>query len=222
MTLNSIYSLTICLPKQKGAGSVLAQALPPSFCGAYIDSRKCPSLNFLTCQTNKLNQADDTHEVWSILSSGHFAKQYKAAQEFLSDDTIDAVSQLMLDDLEKLLDLPALSLSSQVVDRRLQLWGAAVPLNVWKSTTEDDDGFLFDSRYNVGVCGDWLVDPSLAGAWTSGNRLAKHMIQHVEKDDSIVGLNGSFVRSEKANKAGIGALESQGTLSQKRAKLAQI
>ncbi|CAJ1386751.1 unnamed protein product, partial [Effrenium voratum] len=44
----------------------------------------------------------------------------------------------------------------------LQLWGAAVPLNVCKQ------GFLLDAEANIGACGDWLAAPSVEGAIASG------------------------------------------------------
>jgi hypothetical protein len=101
-------------------------------------------------------------------------------------------------------------LKQHVLDQRLQLWGAALPLNVWSDDNNaggDDSsapsGFIYDPRHSVGVCGDWLLEASIAGAWTSGKLLADHMMQ---QPGESVGLKGAFHRSESAAKAGIGAL----------------
>ena len=95
----------------------------------------------------------------------------------------------------------------KILDQRLQLWGAAVPLNVW----ENGCGYIYDDKYNVGVCGDWLVEPSIAGAWTSGKLLADRLLEDLSDEQktsksSSTGLEGSFERSESAMKLGIASL----------------
>jgi hypothetical protein len=110
--------------------------------------------------------------------------------------------------VEDYLDLPPGSLSECVVDQRLQLWGAGVPLNTYQSRDDDDGGFVYDAPHGVGVCGDWLVDPSVAGAWTSGRNLARHLLSDPCPDSR--GLQGSFVRSDAAVRSGIGALDAAG------------
>jgi predicted NAD/FAD-dependent oxidoreductase len=190
MTLNSIYSLTVCLDKP-------LHLLPETFVSGFVHNHK--ALRFITCQTQKYKQQG---HVWTILSSSSFAKRYKAPQEFLPDETIEEVSTLLLQALEEALDIKVLD---HVVDRRLQLWGAALPLNVWGSqtSTTEPQGFLYDSEQSVGVCGDWLMEPSIAGAWTSGRLLAEYMMG---QDLVSSGLEGSFHRSDSASKSGIGAL----------------
>lgn len=190
MTLNSIYSLTVCLDKN----SIMSKALPDPFLSGFCDH---PALRMITCQTRKYpgqNNAD--YEVWTILSSAKFAKKYKAPQEFLPEDTIEEVSSLLLGAVEEVFSLQN---KIQLNEKRLQLWGAAVPLNVW----ENKKGFIYDPRQNVGVCGDWLVEPSIAGAWASGRLLAHHMLEN-PKDKT--GLDGKFERSEGASKLGIASL----------------
>jgi predicted NAD/FAD-dependent oxidoreductase len=175
---------------------------------------------------------DDDVEVWTILSSANFAKQYKAPQEFLPDDTVVNVTSLLLQAVERSLALATGSLSAptKVLESRLQLWGAAVPLNVWSSmstsatstTTSNSQeplangGFLYDSEFGTGVCGDWLMEPSIAGAWESGRRLGQFMAQQRVDPPQSIGLpssssgiptsRGQFVVSAKASKVGIGAL----------------
>lgn len=209
MTLSSIYSLTVALKK----GSALSQSLPePLVCGFVKDNA---ALRFLSCQTRKYDcnqnvDGGDDIDVWTILSSPNFAKKYKAPQEFLTDETIEQVSSQLLQALEQSLGLDAGSLTKAVLERRLQLWGAALPLNTWETTTstvKDGGGYVYDSEHTAGVIGDWLVQPSIAGAWTSGQRLAD-FLQFEEDGTQImtVGLEGSFVRSESASQEGIGAL----------------
>lgn len=204
MTLNSIYSLTICLKSP----SSLSEVLPPPFiCGFVPDNKE---LSFVSCQSRKYPR-DDAMEVWTIFSSAKFAKKYKGPQEFLPDELVDDVTDKMLASVEELVGVKESSVRNSVVERRLQLWGAAVPLN----TYQGGDGFVYDSKFNVGVCGDWLVEPSIAGAWESGQRLADYM----KKDGSkSVGLPSAehpavFKASLGVSKAGIGSLQTDKTVS---------
>jgi hypothetical protein len=83
-------------------------------------------------------------------------------------------------------------------------------LNVWKSPKKDESGFLYDGKFGVGVCGDWLIDPSIAGAYESGRRLAMYMTQNPDGKESLVGVKGAFQVSEGSAKGGIvGSIQSQ-------------
>lgn len=195
MTLNSIYSLTFCLPRD----SALSRAVPESLKGTFI--RNQPNLRFLTCQSQKYPSEQRDVQVWTLLSSAAFAKKYKAPQEFLPPDVIHNVTSLLLGSLEETLALPESLLQSGVMESRLQLWGAAVPLNTW----QNGYGFIYDDEYKVGVCGDWLCHGSIPGAWTSGDQLGRYMIR-TSTPLSSVGLEGQFCRCEDTNKSGIGSL----------------
>ena len=211
MTLNSLYSWTICVPTTTKNKSTLSQALPDSFVSGFVQNH--PHLRMITCQTRKYNDNDDEdeddsnnnqHEVWTILSSAKFAKKHKAPQEFLPKETIDRVTELLGEAVQESLGLKE---DLEILDQRLQLWGAAVPLNVW----ENGCGYIYDDKYNVGVCGDWLVEPSIAGAWTSGKLLADRLLEDLSDEQktsksSSTGLEGSFERSESAMKLGIASL----------------
>ena len=246
MTLNSLYSLTLCL---KGP-STLSQSLQKSesFIAGFVQDH--PRLGLVTCQTNKYptttynkdNDDDDdksnnNFEVWTIMSTAQFAKKYKAPQENLPEDVIENVTKLLVDSLQEDIignnnnnsnnnsDGTTTTLQSQVVESRLQLWGAAVPLNVWRGDPSNDDkksndsgssGFIYDPRYQVGVCGDWLMEPSIAGAWTSGRRLAQHLINassdkdehgNSSKSESVGFKKGYFEASQAVKKLGIAALD---------------
>ena len=92
-------------------------------------------------------------------------------------------------------------------------------------------GFIYDNEYNVGVCGDWLYESSISGAWISGQLLADYMInkqiqqnqynqqiQNNNNNNSLTnntikikkyqhGINGKFQTSEIVTKTGIGSIQ---------------
>jgi len=245
MTLNSIYSLTICV---KGP-SLLSQNLPESFVGGFVQDH--PRLGLVTCQTNKYptntyeesstisvaSNNDESLEIWTILSTASFAKKNKAPQEFLPEDVIQNVTRLLVDSLEKDIlgkieasgvnsnaDADVLgALRNQILESRLQLWGAAVPLNVWRgdpgkarsSSTDANTpdvgsaGFIHDPRFQVGVCGDWLLEASIAGAWTSGRRMAQHLIDtdHSSASKYVGFKEGNFEASQSVRQLGLASLD---------------
>jgi hypothetical protein len=254
MTLNSIYSLTFIISKSKLAslskGEQVTMLPEAPFISGFVQND--PALRFLTCQTRKHNSAtsdssdgkdddDNDLEVWTVLSSPGFATKYKAPQEFLPPDTVQQVTSMLLQAVERscfgrMPATPASSsltgiggglLESSVLESRLQLWGAALPLNTWQSssstgtgtaagtttTKQEPDGFLYDAEHSVGVCGDWLLEPSIAGAWTSGRLLANHLMEgfreHPQSRPASVGLGseGKFSPSQSASQLGIGALD---------------
>ena len=196
MTLNSIYSLTFAIPSQKSACfDEINQALHSTTATAKNDNvvicaflQNHPNLRMIVNQTNKykLNQTKSSNKkyvVYTLLSSANFGKKYKGPQENLPIETVEKVSQLLYKSLEESLNLSGGLLSSSVVDSRLQLWGAAVPINTYDDN--NTNGFVYDSKYNAGACGDWLLDSSIYGAWESGRRLAHHMIENNNKKSSI-------------------------------------
>jgi len=234
MTLNSIYSLTVALGKDT---SPLSRILGDGVVAAFV--RNEPSLKFLTCQTRKHGSSsaggrrgggggdDDDVEVWTILSSAQFGKKYKAPQENIPAETVLQVENLMLASLERSLSLKEGTIDRKLIlDSRLQLWGAGVPLNTWSSTTATaaasgagekgqvgetagtpaaaNTGFLYDAENGVGVCGDWLLDPSIGGAWESGRRLSCWISQSGDVQSSGLPPNGSFSASQAAADSSIG------------------
>ncbi|KAL7487103.1 hypothetical protein ACHAW6_012713 [Cyclotella cf. meneghiniana] len=136
-----------------------------------------PNLRLLSSNTLKhhhlQNQNSQSNiEVYTLLSSPQFGRKYKGPQENLPLDLMETVATEMLQSLENALNIERGGVMRRVIDLKLQLWGAAVPMNTWKSGKRDHEGFVYDARYGVGACGDWILDASIAGAWASGRRLA--------------------------------------------------
>lgn len=202
MTLNSIYSLTFAVKKD----TLLSQKTSENVCYFVKNHR---NLRFLSCNSRKHQpKISSDNEIWTVLSSPHFAKKYKAPQENLPEDIVANVTHILLRSVEESLSLPPDCIMP--IESRLQLWGAALPLNTWTGCSPDNPekdpppGFVYDDDYGVGVCGDWLLDPSIEGAWESGRRLAEWMA----KGGGTVGLppNGAFKADEGVSSEGIGSL----------------
>lgn len=222
MTLNSIYSLVFAIKtdnKWNGAELLTSSMSTPSDIYTVM-IRNEPNLRLLSSNTLKHSHAQNpssstTIEVYTLLSSPQFGKQYKGPQENLPLDLMEKVTMKMLTSLEKALHVPKGRIVDNVVDLKLQLWGAAVPLNTWTSGGDEKcDGFVYDSQYNVGACGDWILDPSIAGAWESGRRLASWIARGEEKSVGLPRLDvqgdggGKFVPSRAALESGIGTIPS--------------
>jgi predicted NAD/FAD-dependent oxidoreductase len=203
MTLNSIYSLTFVVKGENGK-TLIDDVVGEKTLGAFFGNAH--DINFLALQSKKYPflECQKDYQVYTLLSSAKFAKKYKGPQENLSQDTIDTVTNLMMTALEESLGLEKGSIENVMFESRLQLWGAAVPLNVWKSYASDgfQGGFIYDRDFGVGVCGDWLLDPSIAGAWESGRRLASWIMDN----KGTVGLTGKFKANKSVAKLGIGNL----------------
>lgn len=206
MTLNSIYSLVFAVDKD----SPLSRAIPDDVITAFVKNE--PKLRLISSNTRKFTRSGSTSksDIYTVLSSPQFAKKYKAPQENIPTEVEEEVTSLLLQAVEAAfcLEKGCLSGKACVLDTKLQLWGAAVPLNTWA----DSPGFVFDDDFGVGACGDWLLDPSLEGAWESGRRLANWMNQVEVKEggkkaSSSVGLPpfGKFKRSEASMDSGIGS-----------------
>jgi hypothetical protein len=178
-----------------------------------------PRWSIIACYNSQSNI-----EVYTLLSSPQFGRQYKGPQENLPLDLMEKVAMEMLHSLENALHIDRGAVIQNVVDLKLQLWGAAVPINTWKSG-KHGDGFVYDAQYGVGACGDWILDSSIAGAWESGRRLANWIVEEQQHEDGheiknwSVGLpnlssenanhsGGKFVPSRAALESGIGTIPS--------------
>ena len=251
MTLNSIYSLVFAVKSSRSGNSrsnslssPIAKALSnlsatssssSNTNGIYtVMIKNEPNLRLLSCNTLKHHHtqnpnSDSIIEVYTLLSSAKFGKQFKGPQENLPPELVSTVVMKLLRSLERSLNLQEGEVVDSVIDLKLQLWGAAVPLNTWSTTTTttttvggnqqcsggDDsgiDGFVYDATYGVGACGDWILDPSVAGAWESGRRLAHWLLLN---NNASVGLpnrsstnegSGKLVPSLAALGSGIGTV----------------
>jgi len=223
MTLNSIYSLVFV-----AKGGCLDDALRKLSSGSADDPlpytimiKNEPNLRLLSCNTrkhkHKLNPRNDNSQVWTLLSSPQFGKQFKGPQENLPPALVETVTIEMLTSLERALNIPKGTIAEAVKDVKLQLWGAAVPMNTWRTAAIDGrvDGFVYDAIHGVGACGDWILDPSIAGAWESGRRLADWIARG--EDTVSVGFPataasfgdvGKFYPSRAAAESGIGTVPS--------------
>jgi predicted NAD/FAD-dependent oxidoreductase len=221
LSLSSIYSLTFAIPAKD---SPLSAALPSSFLSGFV--REHPVFRFISCQTRKYGAYDDSVEVWTVLSSGAFGKKHASPlhESVVSRKMVTKVSRMLLWAVEEFISgrktrrpgdpeyeikpgfPPPSDLELLVLDQDLQWWPEAVPMNFYDVVDRRTPAcFLYDSEYRIGVCGDWLVEANVAGAWTSGHRLAKHIV--------IIGSSiepphvyGSFRRSVLTATTGIGML----------------
>jgi predicted NAD/FAD-dependent oxidoreductase len=205
MTLNSIYSLIVEI--QQG---VLRDDIDGMFC-----STKSDILDFVVCQTRKYatptpkketetetkanaeTETETETETWTLLSNATYAKKNKQPQEFLegtkkTHDVIQCMFKEMLRLLgnnEKKSQRNQKDIAKNIVSTKLQLWGAGVPLNVW--CAKDNSDFLWDHEHQIGVVGDWLKAPSIAGAFESGLAFGNFFHQQ-ERETMSRGLVGKF------------------------------
>jgi len=147
-------------------------------------------LAFAANQGKKLGWAreEDQTETWTALSTGAFGSKNKHPQEQLrGTDVEERVKNEMLAALGA-----ALGASEPLAPLRwrLQLWGAALPLNAHVA----DVPFAWDADNKIGVVGDWLSVEggpvaSVEAAFCSGDALAKHL---AAAPSESAGLEGSY------------------------------
>ena len=129
------------------------------------------------CNTSKkLNQTGSKYESWTIISTREFGAENKVPQENVPPEVDARIKEVLLREFESLLGLPRESIKP--VFSKIQLWGAAVPLNRYNAP------FVFDGEHKVGICGDWFKTyseepsysgPSIESAYMSGYYLAQHI-----------------------------------------------
>ena len=174
MTLNSMYSLLLEVP----VGILPSATARGGVDGAYVENE--PALRYMGSNDAKYGgdaAASGPTECWTVLSSGAFGKSHKAPQEQLEGTAAETeVTALLLAAVERAVGLPEGAVAKATVATKLQLWGAAIPMNRW-----DGGEYVYSAGGRIGVAGDWLsTGPTAAAstveaAWTSGLRLAEHM-----------------------------------------------
>ncbi|KAL7460551.1 hypothetical protein ACHAXS_000998 [Conticribra weissflogii] len=180
MTLNSIYSLVFvtqsaCLDE---ALAKLINDRPGDDQKEYtVMIQNEPNLRLLSCNTRKHshdhdhdldhspnnNDTNNKTQVWTLLSSPHFGKRFKGPQENLPPSLVETVTAEMITGLERALHLPNGQVLHALKHLGLQLWGAAIPMNTWQTTTTmlrngRVDGFVYDAVHGVIACGDWILN----------------------------------------------------------------
>jgi len=182
MQLCSIWALMIKIKTRLG--------LP--FEGLHVENDR--EVSWMGNNTAKYKQSH-SGECWTILSTTEFATRHKVPQEHIPPDKEKQVTQLLTDAFFRLAGR-----RSDVVFTRVQLWGAANPLNVLET---GGAGFTFDAAHRVGIAGDWLLNPCIEGAAISGIRMAEAIASHAAgKTTSDIGLDKKFRASSSADAFG--------------------
>ena len=163
MQLSSLWTLVV----------VFREPLKLHFEGAELQG--CSRLSWVANNTKKYQQSVE-FEAWTLISTRSFGKQHKCPQENIPPQHAQKVTRLMLEAFQDACDLSS-EIMESVVSSKLQLWGAAVPMN----TLVDQTSFALDTNKQASICGDWCTNsPSLAGAWTSGYELAGAILSGVQ------------------------------------------
>lgn len=212
-TLNQVYSLLFEVP---------VGVLPSTFEAAFIEHEPC--LRWLSSNTARYGRHDAKGvEAWTALSSSAFGKQHKAPQEFLEGTAKETeVTKLLLDGIERATGLSAGTLSKVVSATKLQLWGAALPINRWVGKEGAD--FVWSGSHKIGIAGDWFSQSpdrvsTVEAAWLSGVRLAEHVagtsssqdvgLELGESGGRFVPVDGDFGSSGGSTPAWVGQPSSE-------------
>lgn len=144
------------------------------FEGAHVNHEDISWISNNTAKyRNKTDSAigSEKTECWTVISTKTFGKTHKVPQENIPPSTEKLVTEKLLSALGDALGRDGLP---RVCYSRVQLWGAAVPINV----LDNGSDHVFDGRHHLGACGDWLTSPCLQGAALSGLTLAEKIQHH--------------------------------------------
>jgi predicted NAD/FAD-dependent oxidoreductase len=172
MQLSSLWVMTFAVES----------SLQLPFEGAFISGH--PSLCWAADNTKKLGISAEVGgvEAWTLVSSRPFGTANKVPQEAVPPEVEQRVADELLRAFETAAGLTLNSIAP--VAQRLQLWGAGVPMNVLKGAP-----CVLDAAAQAGICGDWLVDPSVQGAALSGIQLAEAIHNHASgRESADVGI----------------------------------
>ena len=230
MTLNSLYSLLVEVEYtgesvDGPSSSSPSSSKSPSFEGGFVQNH--PVLSWLASNTKKYppktsSPGQGRREVWTLLSTASFAKQHKVPQEALEGtDACREVTASLLSAAAPFFKMasPAASAGSEggksyeVINTKLQLWGAGVPLNHWVAT--DGSAFAWDAAGQLGTCGDWLWPRGacIEGAYMSGLKMADH-IASLSSCSAEMGGEGTSRGLAGAFASGTGGLGAVGEKAQ--------
>ncbi|CAI5510483.1 unnamed protein product [Closterium sp. Naga37s-1] len=157
-------------------------------------------------------------ECWTVFSSAAYGKRNKVPQvggrdsfestkENIPLARAARVKEEMLDGVAAALGRPKDSLPA-VLFHKIQLWGAALPLNAPTTAAGGGVECIMDASTRVGLCGDWLLAPSVQAAAISGLAMADKIAAFHEdaagSDPALfsVGLDASFAAVADAHDIG--------------------
>ncbi|CAI5527147.1 unnamed protein product [Closterium sp. Naga37s-1] len=146
-------------------------------------------------------------ECWTVFSSAAYGKRNKVPQENIPLARAARVKEEMLEGVAVALGRPKDSLPA-VLFHKIQLWGAALPLNAPTTAAGGGVECIMDASTRVGLCGDWLLAPSIQAAAVSGLAMADK-IAAFHEDAAVsdpllfsVGLDASFAAVPEAHDIG--------------------
>ncbi|KAH3886502.1 renalase-like [Dreissena polymorpha] len=177
MHLCSIWALLVSFPR----------SLELKYEGAHVEDE---DISWLANNTAKLSVSDlatgSQVECWTVFSTRQFGTRHKCSQENIPPNVEREVTEKLLAGVQRVTGVAQLPPPAYT---RVQLWGAALPLNVLKTREE----CVFDGLHNVGICGDWLTSPCVQGAAVSGLALAEKIhLHHVGTNKSSTSLVPEF------------------------------
>ncbi|TVU49315.1 hypothetical protein EJB05_00623, partial [Eragrostis curvula] len=164
-----------------------------TFEGAFV--RDVDSLSWMGNNTQKLfPMQTGAPECWTFFSTAAYGRRNKVPQENIPKVTAEKVKQDMLGGVELALGLSKGSLQ-QPMYTRVQLWGAALPMNT------PGIPCIFDPLGRAGICGDWLTGSSIEAAVLSGFSLANHIADYFSSnserpEEFAIGLHENLDRVE--------------------------
>ena len=163
-----------------------------NFDAAHVDNQ---DISWVSNNSSKYNHnstgsdSSDQVECWTVISTKGFGKAHKVPQENIPPVKEKLVVEQLLAAFKSVVGVHELP---TVCYTRVQLWGAALPINILDSTSE----CVFDNNYHIGVCGDWLVSPCIQGAAMSGLALAERICKHSQRQPSSqTSLQGQYKAS---------------------------
>ena len=132
-------------------------------------------ISWICCTSRKIGQQHEEYESYTVISTREFAAANKVPQESIPEDKEIEVKNVLLRSFESALGLESQSILPILY--KIQLWGAAVPLNVYSTP------FVLDGNNSIAICGDWMASseytsgPNIETAFMSGFKLANELVK---------------------------------------------
>ena len=148
----------------------------------YNEHENSSKLTWICNTSKKINAANGKYESWTLISTKEYAAENKVPQEAIPQEDESRITHELISDFQKCMGLS--SIMNDIKFSKLQLWGAAIPLNRLNCP------FIYDGKEGIGVCGDWFdtqseIGPSIETAFMSGHLLARHIISSGTTDAYI-------------------------------------